>query len=148
MGEIHRALMRAQRERGLADGKGTLRTRMRAWMPMGRTMSIEPRADPAPRAETPTPATSNPTQELREEIASLQLSVDALDDRVSAEMVERETKLLEEIRRGMRGLENELSRRFVAAALEIRRTVRLGVAVAVALALGLSGLVVGVLAVV
>ncbi len=82
---------------------------------------------------------------LREEIASLQVAVDALDDRFSAEVVEREAKLLEEIRRGMRGLETELSDRFAAATLEMKRSNQRSAALVVGFVALLAGLVVGVL---
>ncbi len=71
--------------------------------------------------------------------------VDALDDRISAEAVEREEKLLEEIRRGMRGLETELSERFAAATLGMKRSSQRNAALVVGFVALLSGLVVGVL---
>ena len=93
---------------------------------------------------SPTTAEDVP-QALAEKLASLEVAVDSLGDRISAEVVEREAKLLEEIRRGMRGLEIELSERFVAAALETKRSVQRSAALFVAVVVVLSGLVVAVL---
>ena len=82
---------------------------------------------------------------LGEQLASLQVAVDALDDRISAEVVEREAKLMEEIRRGMRSLETELSNRFAAATLEMQRSSRRNAALVVGFVAVLAGLVVGAL---
>jgi NAD(P)-dependent dehydrogenase (short-subunit alcohol dehydrogenase family) len=60
----------------------------------------------------------------------------------------REAKLLEEIRRGVQGLEQQLSDRFADAARQTRVNLRLAAALFVALVAGLSGLAVGVLVIV
>ncbi len=166
MSELYRALLRAERERGLAE-KNTLRGRMRSLMSKARTTLPRPRPDPAwltsqPRAAAPerprtsrvaepsTPridpttkelATLNATtRKLHDEIASTRDAVAALDERLAGEVAERDAKLREELQRAMRGLETELSNRFVMVSEDLRRTIRLvvvGVAVFVlALAAG------------
>jgi hypothetical protein len=148
MSEIYRALMRASRDKGLPNDDGSLRDRIMAWMPKSRAPKRESRPAPMPVAVKPTPPADDVAVELRQEIASLQVSVDALDDRLSAEVVEREAKLLEAIDHGMRVLKHDLSDRIAASVLETRLNLRLAAALVVVLVAGLSGLVVGVLAVV
>jgi len=148
MSKVYDALMRAQRQRAAGGEEPTLRDRLRRWLPGGGPgVGLEPASQALPAA--PPARSALPVRprasDLEEKIASLQVSVDALDDRLSAEVVEREAKLLEELRRGMRGLESELSDRFAAAALEMKRTVRRGVALVVTFVALLAGLVVGAL---
>lgn len=148
MSKVYDALIRAQQMRGAGEPQPSLRDRLRRWIPGASPYA---RGEPTrPALPAPPPARSvlpvGPSAaDLEERIASLQVSVDALDDRLSAEVVEREAKLLEELRRGMRGLESELSDRFAAAALEMRRTVQRGVALVVTVVALLAGLVVGAL---
>ena len=121
MSKIYDAMMRAQRERDETDDERTLRDRLRRWVHRRRSAELRetrPACEPLVEVRTSTP--DDTPGALREEIASLQVAVDALDDRFSAEVVEREAKLLEEIRRGMRGLETEISSRFATATLEMK----------------------------
>jgi hypothetical protein len=60
-------------------------------------------------------------RKLAEHVASLEVSVDALDDRLSREVVEREAKLLEEMRRDLRSIETEISERFASAVAAMAR---------------------------
>lgn len=147
MSKVYDALMRAQRLSGASEETRSLRDRLRRWIHPGAPATpISPIA-PGTRASLPSlaPVLESRASDLGQQLASLQVAVDALDDRLSAEVVEREAKLLEELRRGMRGLEGELSDRFAAAALEMRRTVQRGVALLVVFVALLAGLVVGAL---
>jgi hypothetical protein len=143
MSKVYDALMRSQRLRGESDEQRPLRDRLRSWLPRSPSARARAAAEPPPLPRLPGGVA--PTRELEEKLASLQVSVDALDDRLSAEVVEREAKLLEELRRGMRGLENELSDRFAAATLELKRSQQRGVALVVTFVAVLAGLAVGLL---
>ena len=146
MSKVYDAMVRAQRERDDTDDERTLRDRLRRWVHRRRSAElreIRPACEPLVEVRTSTP--DDTSVALREKIASLQVAVDALDDRFSAEVVEREAKLLEEIRRGMRGLETEISSRFAAATLEMKRSNQRSAALVVGFVALLSGLVVGVL---
>jgi len=129
MSKVFDAISRAQRERdakygrrdsnndghGPDDGaRGWLRHRLLDWLPARRPAAvIEPRPV-LPPLEIDLDATSSGDELsaiLEERFASLQVAVDALDDRISSEIVEREAKFLEEIGHGMRGLEIELLHR-------------------------------------
>jgi len=84
---------------------------------------------PPPPAAAPTPPSTPPgwrvlPSGIDAEIVGLRDAVDRLDARLSHELVERDAKLLEELRRGMLGLETELSERFAASVLENRRAQR------------------------
>jgi hypothetical protein len=142
MSKIYDAMMRAQRERYETDDERTLRDRLRRWVHRRRSAELRetrPACEPLVEVRTSTPDDTSGA------IASLQVAVDALDDRFSAEVVEREAKLLEEIRRGMRGLETAISSRFTAATLEMKRSNQRSAALVVGFVALLSGLVVGVL---
>jgi hypothetical protein len=150
MSKVYDAMMRAQRQRDATDDERSLRDRLRRWIPRRRTTEVSetsPAGRAAPAVEpAPWPRDAAPSA-LGDQLASLQVAVDALDDRISAEVIEREAKLMEEIRRGMRGLETELSDRFVAATLEMKRSVRRSAALVVGFIAVLAGLVVGALSV-
>jgi len=148
MSKVYDAMMRAQRERDATDDERSLRDRLRRWIPRRRT--AERSEPPAPVGAAPAIAPISVSMDetpsaLGEQLASLQVAVDALDDRISAEVVEREAKLMEEIRRGMRSLETELSNRFAAATLEMQRSSRRNAALVVGFVAVLAGLVVGAL---
>jgi len=148
MSKVYDAMMRAQRERDATDDERSLRDRLRRWIPRRRT--AERSEPPAPVGAAPAIAPISVSMDetpsvLGEQLASLQVAVDALDDRISAEVVEREAKLMEEIRRGMRSLETELSDRFAAATLEMKRSSRRNAALVVGFVAVLAGLVVGAL---
>jgi hypothetical protein len=64
------------------------------------------------------------SRRLTEHVASLEITVDALDDRLSREVVEREAKILEERRRDLRSIENEISERFASAVAAMARDAR------------------------
>jgi hypothetical protein len=150
MSKVYDAMMRAQRERDATDDERSLRDRLRRWIPRRRSAETSSATPPAPappafEAERSRPDAS--ATALGEQLASLQVAVDALDDRISAEVVEREAKLMEEIRRGMRGLETELSDRLAAATIELKRSLRRGAALVVGCVALLAGLVVGALSV-
>ena len=146
MSKIYDAMMRAQPERDETDDERTLRDRLRRWVHRRRSAELrETRPAREPLVELRTSAPDDTSVELRGEIASLQVAVDALDNRISAEVVEREAKLLEEIRRAMRRLETELSDRFAAATLEMKRSNQRSAALVVGFVALLAGLVVGVL---
>jgi hypothetical protein len=149
MSKVYDALMRAQRLGGAGGETRSLRDRLRRWLPGAEPQPAEsPQAGPGPPTVAPAlpaKAEGSPTRELEEKLASLQVSVHALEDRLSAEVVEREAKLLEELRRGMRGLETELSDRFTAATLELKRSQQRGVALVVGFVAALAGLVVALL---
>jgi CHASE3 domain sensor protein len=146
MSKVYHAMMRAQRERDQTHDEPTLRDRLRGWIHRRRSAEVlETRPACEPLVELQASAPDDTAAALTGEIASLQVAVDALDDRISAEVVEREAKLLEEIRRGMRGLETELSDRFAAATLEMKRSSQRSAALVVVFVALLSGLVVGVL---
>jgi hypothetical protein len=137
MSKVYDAMMRAQRERDETDDERSLRDRLWRWIPRRRT--AERSEPPAPAGAAPTIAPISVSMDetpsaLGEQLASLQVAVDALDDRISAEVVEREAKLMEEIRRGMRSLETELSDRS-----------RRNAALVVGFVAVLAGLVVGAL---
>ena len=142
MGEIYDALMRARRKHDETDDERSLHDRLRGWIHRRRSARA-PETRPArePLVELPAWPPDDPSAVFREEIASLQVAVDALDDRISAEVVEREAKLLEEIRRGMRGLATEISGRFAAATLEMKRSNQRTAALLVGFVALLSGLV-------
>jgi hypothetical protein len=146
MSKVYNAMMRAQQPGDGFEKVPTLRERLRRWISrsLAPTKALPP-AIGSPPLEPPIEMRETLSRDLEERFASLQLSVDALDDRLSAEVVEREAKLLEEIRSGMRGLETELSDRFVAAVLEMKRTMRRGVALLVGFVAVLAGFVVGAL---
>ncbi len=148
MSKVYDAMMRAQRERDATDDERSLRDRLWRWIPRRRT--AERSEPPAPAGAAPTIAPISVSMDetpsaLGEQLASLQVAVDALDDRISAEVVEREAKLMEEIRRGMRSLETELSDRLAAATLEMKRSSRRNAALVVGFVAVLAGLVVGAL---
>jgi hypothetical protein len=148
MSKVYDAMMRAQRERDETDDERSLRDRLWRWIPRRRT--AERSEPPAPAGAAPTIAPISVSMDetpsaLGEQLASLQVAVDALDDRISAEVVEREAKLMEEIRRGMRSLETELSDRLAAATLEMKRSSRRNAALVVGFVAVLAGLVVGAL---
>jgi hypothetical protein len=145
MSKTFDAMMRAQRERDATATERSLRDRLRGWIPRRRSAMMpvvrparEPVVEPFESTPGDTPAPFD------EKLASLQVAVDALDDRFSAEVVEREAKLLEEIRRGMSGLENALADRFAATAAEMHRSYQRS-KVAVGFCALLFGLVVGFL---
>lgn len=146
MSRIYDAMLRAQRQRDETADEASLHDRVRSWLLRGRGRILRARQVRAALPEVRTPQSDEGPRALEEELASLGVAVRALDDRLSAEVVERETKLLEEIRRGMRGLETELSDRFAAAVLEMQRTSRRIAALVVGFVAALAGLVVGVLA--
>ena len=146
MSKVYDAVMRAQRLRGAGDELRSLRDRLRRWIPRTPDAPTQPQpADGSTRLPEATELHEQEPRDLEGRIASLQVAVDSLDDRLSAEVVEREAKLLEELRRGMRGLETELSDRFAAATLEMKRTTQRGVALLVSFIALLAGLVVGAL---
>lgn len=153
MSKVYDAVMRAQRERDSTYRAGdSLRDRLHGWIPRHR--SAEPTETRPLRAEAPEEfdlrSTSSPDDAstvLAEEFASLQVAVDALDDRLSAEVVEREAKLLAEIRLGMRGLETELVHRMAALAHETQRSVLRSTALMVGSLAVLAALVVGALSI-
>jgi hypothetical protein len=146
MSRIYDAMLRAQRQRDETADEESLHDRVRSWLLRGRGRIRRARQVRASLPELRTPEPDEKPRALEEELASLHVAVHALDDRLSAEVVERETKLLEEIRRGMRGLETELSDRFAAAVLEMQRASRRSTALLVGFVAALAGLVVGVLA--
>lgn len=145
MSKVYDAMMRAQRERDDSVDEVSLHDRLRRWLIRGRALLAQRRA-PEPFPEPLASLHDDRDALVEEEIASLRVAVHALDDRLSAEVVEREAKLLEEIRRGMRALENELSERFAAATLEMKRSYQRTAALVVGFMAALAGLVVAVLA--
>lgn len=149
MSKVYDAMMREQRRRDEVRDpirhEHSLPHRLRGWMNRLRPIGgpeLPPGRDPLLEPST---GKADTTLSVYEELASLRVAVDALDDRLSAEVVEREAKLLEEIRRGLRGLETELSACFAAAALDMKRSVQRGIALVVGFVALLSGVVVGVL---
>jgi hypothetical protein len=64
------------------------------------------------------------SRRLTEHVASLEITVDALDDRLSREIVEREAKILEEMRRDLHSIESEISERFASAVAAMARDTR------------------------
>ena len=146
MSKVYDALMRAHRRREETQDEPALPDRLRRWIQRHRsTEAPETRPAREPLMKLWTSPPDDTSVALREEFASLQVAVDALGDRILAEVVEHEAKQLEEIRRGMRGLETELSDRFVAATLEMKRSFKRSAALVVGFIALLSGLVVGVL---
>lgn len=83
-----------------------------------------PRVMAARRSPEPPPPLLLPPHALDVDLRSLRSAVDRLDERLSHEMIEREGKLIAELRRGMLRLETELSERFAASVLENQRTLR------------------------
>jgi len=90
-----------------------------------RRIAPAPAEPPAttPPARAPRSWPALPTG-LDAEIVALRDAVDRLDARLSHELAERDGKLVGELRRGMLGLETELSERFAASVLENRRALR------------------------
>jgi hypothetical protein len=147
--KVYDSVMRAQRERNsnLAESGG-LRDRLRGWLPRRRAAV---QTAPPPRVEhveIDLGAMSSPdelSETLQAKLASIQVAVDVMDTRISAEIVEREAKILEEIGRGMRGIEAELLHRMAAIETEIKRTIQLSAAVVLGVGVLLTGTTIGVL---
>jgi len=153
MSKVYDAVMRAQRQRDSTYREGgSLRDRLHAWNHRHRfAEATEIRQPPAEAREEldlrSTSSFDDASTVLAEEFASLQVAVDALDDRLSAEVVEREAKLLAEIRVGMRGLETELLHRTAALAHETQRSLQRSTALVVGSGAVLAALVVGALSI-
>lgn len=149
MSKVYDSVMRAQRERdsNVAENGG-LRDRLRSWIPRRR-----PPEQSAPRPVVPQieidletiSSAADISAAFQEKLASIQVAVDVLDTRISAEIVEREAKILEEIGRGMRGIEAELLHRMAATATELKRTILLSTALALGVCVLLAGITIGVL---
>ncbi len=149
MSKVYDSVMRAQRERdsNVADSGG-LRDRLRGWIPRRR-----PPEPSAPRPVVPQieidletiASAADISAAFQEKLASIQVAVDVLDTRISAEIVEREAKILEEIGRGMRGIEAELLHRMATTATELKRTILMTTALALGVCVLLAGITIGVL---
>jgi hypothetical protein len=151
---VYDAVMRAQRERDASHGGGVgLRDRLLGWIPGRRTAEVV-----APQPISEEPYLEEPSVDLeqlssrvdasvalQEKLSSIEVTVDALDDRISAEIVEREAKMLEAIGRGIRGLETELLIRITSAARETQRSIRVTAAIAVGVIVLLAGITIGLL---
>jgi hypothetical protein len=151
LSKVYDAITRAQRKRDAAYGDGgSLRDRLPKPIPKPRSAgAAEIRPLPAEAwEELDLQSTASPggaSTALVEEFASLQVAVDALDDRLSAEVVEREAKLLAEIRVGMRGLEISLQRRMAALEHGMQRSVQRSTALVVGSVALLAALLAGTL---
>lgn len=149
MSKVYDSVMRAQRERNsnLAESGG-LRDRLRGWFPRRRAAAQTAPPPVVEQIEIDLGAMSSPDElsaTLEAKLASIQVAVDVMDTRISAEIVEREAKILEEIGRGMRGIEAELLHRMAAIETEIKRTVQLSTAVVLGVGVLLTGITIGVL---
>lgn len=149
MSKVYEAVMRAQRERDskLSQGGG-LRDRLLGWIPGRRAAEV---ATPRPVVEQANldldqlSSQVDASVSLHERISSIQVTVDSLDDRISAEIVEREAKMLEAIGHGIRGLETELLLRMAATTRETKRSIQLTAAFAVGVLVLLAGITIAVL---
>lgn len=149
MSKVYEAVMRAQRERDSHQVEaGGLRERLLGWIPGRRSAEV---TEPLPVVAEVNidleqlSSRVDASVALQEKLSSLQVTVDALDDRISAEIVEREAKLLEAIGRGIRGLETELLHRMATTALEVKRSIQLTSALVVGVGVLLAGITIGVL---
>jgi hypothetical protein len=152
MSKVYDSVVRAQRERDSNYAQsGGLRDRLRGWLPRRRSAASAAYTAPPPvveQVEIDLDAMSSPDElaaALQEKLASIQVAVDVMDTRISAEIVEREAKILEEIGRGMRGIEAELLHRIAAMENEMKRTIRLSTAVVLSVGVLLTGITIGVL---
>jgi hypothetical protein len=151
MSKVYDSVMRAQRERdsGLVQSEsGGLRDRLRSWLPRRRVPEPSAPIPEVAKVEIDLETMSSPEDfaaELQEKFASIQVAVDVLDTRISAEIVEREAKILEEIGRGMRGIETELLHRMATTATELRRTVVLSTAIVVGACVLVGGITIWIL---
>jgi len=99
----------------------------KSWLPSDEALDVPRRhwwQRRSRRSVTPDPgreAFGEMARRLAEHVASLEVTVDALDDRLSNEVVEREAKLLEEMRRDLRSIESEISERFASAVAAMAR---------------------------
>jgi hypothetical protein len=151
MSKVYDSVMRAQRERDsslMEDAANGLRDRLRGWMPRRRTVE---QTVPRPEVEQveldleTLSAQDDISELLQEKLASIQVAVDVMDTRISAEIVEREAKILEEIGRGMRGIEAELLHRMAATTIEMKRTIQTNTAIVLGVGMLLTGVTIGVL---
>ncbi len=149
MSKVYEAVMRAQRERDSHQAEaGGLRERLLGWIPRRRSAEVPEPLPVVTEVDIDLEQLSSRVDAsvaLQEKLSSLQVTVDALDDRFSAEIVEREAKLLEAIGRGIRGLETELLLRMSTMALEVKRSIQLTSAVVVGVGVLLAGITIGVL---
>lgn len=149
MSKVYDSVMRAQRERDSRyAGGGGLRDRLRGWIPRRRPAEQTAPAPVVAQVEIDLEAMSSPDElstALQEKLASIELAVDVMDTRISAEIVEREAKILEEIGRGMRGIEAELLHRMAGTASEMKHAVQKGTAIVLGVCALLTGITIGVL---
>jgi len=143
------AVMRLQRERDANHGEGVgLRDRLLEWIPGRRSPEV---IEPQPIVEEPNidleqlSSRVDASVALQERLSSIEVTVDALDDRITAEIVEREAKMLEAIGRGIRGLETELLIRITSTARETKHSIQMTAALAVGVGVLLAGLTVWIL---
>jgi len=83
-----------------------------------------------------------PPREPGADVRALLGAIERLDDRLSHEMTERDSKLIGEMQQAMGRLETELSERFAASVLENRRTLRRSFAGFAFLVASIAGLLV------
>jgi hypothetical protein len=149
MSKVYEAVMRAQRERdsNLAESGG-LRDRLLGWIPGRRAAEVSEPRPVVPQIDIDLDQLSSRVDAsvaLQEKLSSLQVTVDALDNRISSEIVEREAKLLEAISRGINGLETELLERLATTGRELKRSIRLTAALGLGVCVLIAAITIGAL---